>query len=270
MNRAGLLALVFALWCASGAGAQPADAPLKELVLELRIAAQPGVDPADSAAWVERLAEHGPAGQPGDAWRWFELYDVAMFADRDAILVHSFATDPEDFTIWCEAHRALVGGVYAGRYYVLLADTPGQAMLAGQGWGFRDVYRTDDVIGRPAIGFAMDEPGTAALEALTEPHLGRQLAVMVDDKVLTAPTLRTKLTHTGLITGSFTPEEFDELVRGLGAGRDPAGQTVMLSIAACSGVFALVVSVSAVALAVVVLRGKRRIGPAEAEAEPEA
>jgi preprotein translocase subunit SecD len=50
---------------------------------------------------------------------------------------------------------------------------------------------------------------------LSEQHKGKPLAVLVDGKVIGAPIVKAPFSGRALITGNFTKEEVDKLLRGI-------------------------------------------------------
>ena len=50
----------------------------------------------------------------------------------------------------------------------------------------------------------------------------RHLAIILDGLVMSAPTINSKITHSGQITGDFTRKEVDSLVNILRSGALPA------------------------------------------------
>jgi len=187
-------------------------------VLEMRIAAVPNQEPVDWPGYVQQLDEEGPKAGSDRPWKWYEIQDIEVFADRDLELLQQFRDAPESFTPWAARNRGLIGSVYGGRYYVLLADTEQLAMTREQEWALASVSRSSDTLGRPAVGFRMNALGAQRLGALTGPNVGRQMAVLLDNKVVTAPTLQSRLTDGGVITGKFSNEEFEYLVRTIRGG----------------------------------------------------
>ncbi|MDP1661496.1 MAG: protein translocase subunit SecF, partial [Phycisphaerales bacterium] len=74
-----------------------------------------------------------------------------------------------------------------------------------------------DEIGKPAVRFDMDPLGGSKLGELTGANVNRQMAVLLDDQVYTAPNLQSRISSQGRITG-VEPAEIDYIVRVLGAG----------------------------------------------------
>jgi preprotein translocase subunit SecD len=74
---------------------------------------------------------------------------------------------------------------------------------------------TEAALGRPAIEFVLTAEGAKKMARLTEQHLDKPVALVVEGKVLSAPTIRDKLSTKATITGRFTKEEAEKIVKGL-------------------------------------------------------
>lgn len=78
-----------------------------------------------------------------------------------------------------------------------------------------------DAYGLAAIGFDIREARRPAFAAFTESLLDRQLAIIVEDEVATAPKLNAALRDSAIIGGRWSVEERDALLDVLRAGRLP-------------------------------------------------
>ncbi len=82
---------------------------------------------------------------------------------------------------------------------------------------------TTDPYGRPVISFKMDAEGGHKFGVITGENINRNLAIILDNKVYSAPTIKTRIPGgQGQITGSFTDEEAKHLALILQAGALPA------------------------------------------------
>jgi preprotein translocase subunit SecD len=80
----------------------------------------------------------------------------------------------------------------------------------------------DQMTNRPVVTFQLDASGARAFCTVTTANVGKQFAVVLDDRVLTAPVIQEPICGgNGQITGSFTPEETQELALLLRAGALP-------------------------------------------------
>ncbi len=87
---------------------------------------------------------------------------------------------------------------------------------------------TTDQNGAPAVGFSFKGKGRIEFEQLTEEckrvgdKPGRQLAIILDEDLYSAPEIQSRISGDGIITGRFTLEEVNDLVAVLRAGQLPA------------------------------------------------
>jgi SecD/SecF fusion protein len=80
---------------------------------------------------------------------------------------------------------------------------------------------TFDQNGRNAIAFTMRGPGATKLGDLTDAHQNERLAIVLDEQVISAPNIESRITTNGIITGQFTPQEVNGLVTILKGGSLP-------------------------------------------------
>jgi len=188
-------------------------------VLDFRIAvsAEDLREVSQSREQEMRLAfrDRGPRSATGDM-RWFPLDDLKYWYN-DARELRALQSNPEGFF----KSRGLIVEPRDGQYYMLLWDTPGKRMLssASDDWGLARAYQSiDSQSGRPNIAFEMDTRGAVRLGELTGDHIGDQMAVVLDDSVITAPTLQGRISRNGQISGSFSPSDLDYLAKTMSAG----------------------------------------------------
>jgi len=68
------------------------------------------------------------------------------------------------------------------------------------------------------LAFGFTDEGGDRFGELTGQNLGKQLAIVLDDVVISAPVIQSKITTQGSITGNFTPEQVRELALLLKSG----------------------------------------------------
>lgn len=82
--------------------------------------------------------------------------------------------------------------------------------------------------GEPVVNFKLDNEGARRFGDMTKHNVGRVLAVVLDDKVVTAPVIRTAIQGgSGEISGSFTSASANDLALLLRAGALPAPLNVI-------------------------------------------
>jgi len=71
---------------------------------------------------------------------------------------------------------------------------------------------------RPQVDFTFNPAGGELFQELTEANIGAQLAIILDDRVYSAPTIQSRISTRGQITGRFSVEEASDLSVILRAG----------------------------------------------------
>ena len=90
------------------------------------------------------------------------------------------------------------------------------------GKGIVDARAVRDEYNRRKIVFRFDSEGTRNFANVTKRYKGRQLAVVLDGKLYTAPTIQTEiLAGSGEITGQFSDEEVNNIANALVSGSFP-------------------------------------------------
>jgi protein-export membrane protein SecD/preprotein translocase SecF subunit len=190
-------------------------------VLEFRILADPKEtqsDPNKFATYIETLKTRGPRRLPGeDKYQWFEIDNAMDF----------FKLRSQD-ELNKEFDRMKMSGVVAERagdkFYVLahigtdycLTHRPGEA-----DWSLESAQPDRDRTGRPAIGFRLDERGGSKFAVLTRLNLKQQLAIFIDDFCISHATIDDVIRTSGIIHGTFTQQEVNDMVKKLNAGSLP-------------------------------------------------
>ncbi|SOC11642.1 protein translocase subunit SecD [Rhodobacter maris] len=109
-----------------------------------------------------------------------------------------------------------------GIYYVL-DDVP---VVTGD--DLTDARPDTDQNGYPAVAFRFNPTGARAFGDYTASHIGEPFAIVLDGKVISAPTIQAHIAGgSGIITGNFTVEEATNLALLLRAGALPAGMTFL-------------------------------------------
>jgi preprotein translocase subunit SecD len=85
-----------------------------------------------------------------------------------------------------------------------------------------------DENGRPSIDFTFNTAGARRFGRVTQENVGKPFAIILDDKVLSAPTIQTPiLGGRGQITGSFTVQQAHDLAVSLASGKLPVKLNVI-------------------------------------------
>ncbi len=101
--------------------------------------------------------------------------------------------------------------------WFLVKDTP---IVTGS--QLKDARASVDSRGKPAVNFELTDEGADIFGEATAKMIGKRLAIVLDNKVVSAPVVRSRISKSGQITGDFTPEEAADLAVVLRAGALPA------------------------------------------------
>jgi len=86
----------------------------------------------------------------------------------------------------------------------------------------------DSRTNEPIIDFGFNNTGARKFGKFTQDHVGKPFAIVLDDKVISAPVIREPiLGGRGQISGSFTPETSTQLAIQLRSGALPAKLTIV-------------------------------------------
>jgi preprotein translocase subunit SecD len=100
-------------------------------------------------------------------------------------------------------------------------------VAAVTGRDLRNARPSLDENNRPAVSFTLSNEGGRKFGKVSGENIGRQLAIILDGRVQSAPTLESRITTDGRITGSFTQEEVQNLSLILRSGALPATLTYL-------------------------------------------
>ncbi len=101
-------------------------------------------------------------------------------------------------------------------YYLLEKDAPVTGADLETARLGRDQY------GRYAVDFQLNRMGGRKFGKMTSENIGAFIAIVLDDKVQSAPRVQSRITDSGQITGDFTLDEAKDLAIVLRAGALPA------------------------------------------------
>jgi preprotein translocase subunit SecD len=121
-----------------------------------------------------------------------------------------------------DASTGLSGLQAAERFYLVQADP----VVTGR--DLKNARPTrDSETGLPAVSFSLNAEGTRKFADATGENIGRQLAIVLDDRVYSAPVVEDRIVGDGIIRGSFTLEQAEDLALVLRAGALPASITYL-------------------------------------------
>jgi preprotein translocase subunit SecD len=82
-------------------------------------------------------------------------------------------------------------------------------------------------VGQPNVGFSLTPDGARKFGDLTGANVGRRLAIVLDNKVVSAPVIKNRIDDQGSIEGNFTTQQAADLALVLRSGSLPASLTTL-------------------------------------------
>ena len=142
----------------------------------------------------------------------WKLVKVGSAPDEETLLKDFGGKVPEDMEIVKgDASRGEAGFFLVSR----VASVTGKDL--------RMVRRSVDEWNNPAVSFSLNSEGARRFEKVTGENIGQRLAIVLDGKVQSAPSINARISGEGIIQGRFTVEQAEDLVVVLKAGALPAG-----------------------------------------------
>ncbi len=137
---------------------------------------------------------------------------------KQIISVQPFGGSPVEFAAWADGQKV-------NRVEILCVEPEGpDDILNVEGEHLSRANSGVDDRARPAVHFEMNRDGKRRMGALTSRNRPdgtrlKLLAIISDGKLITAPSINSTITDRGIIEGSFSQKEVDDLVINLKAGK---------------------------------------------------
>jgi preprotein translocase subunit SecD len=138
------------------------------------------------------------------------------FPDEAAARAAFAGNVPPDMQILPGAIEAGPGQPASTGYYAV------RRVPAVTGRDLRNARPTLDENNRPAVSFSLNNDGARKFGIFTQANIGKQLAIVLDNRVVSAPQIQSRIDDEGRITGNFTTQESQDLSLKLRSGALPA------------------------------------------------
>ena len=180
-------------------------------ILEFRILptqGHPDVDTDQMLSYIERLKEKGPKYASDNNYLWCEIENINEWnaVDND--------------------RRPSIAAQFGDKYYVLASNKTNETLLhsptAKRQWKLETSNPTTDSMGRRAVGFLLDDRGGSLFSNVTGDNIGKPLCILLDEIAISAPNIESRIRRQGIITGSYTQTQVEDMVNKLNAGSLPA------------------------------------------------
>ncbi len=141
--------------------------------------------------------------------------------DRQSLLAKYNGTPPADGEVLLGDRKDLDGRTVGKEYYLVRKA----AIVSGR--ELRSARRSQDQYGQPAVSFSLIPAAASKFGTYTGSHIGTNMAIVLDGKVMSAPVIHGRITDSGIIEGSFTVQQAEDLALVLRAGALPASITYL-------------------------------------------
>jgi preprotein translocase subunit SecD len=89
------------------------------------------------------------------------------------------------------------------------------------GSDLKTAFRSSGEWGDPVVSFQLTPDAGRRFEAATRENVGRKMAIVIDDEVISAPVIRSTIRDSGMIEGGFTIASAEDLALKLKSGAFP-------------------------------------------------
>jgi preprotein translocase subunit SecD len=149
-----------------------------------------------------------------------KLVEAGPAPSREALLQSRNGVLPPDMEVVTGAAQPNSGDT--GTVYFLV-----RKVAAVTGRDLRGAQPSMDENGRPAVSFTLNTDGSRKFAAVTSANIGRALAIILDNRVQSYPTIEGRISSEGRISGNFTSQETQDLSLILRSGALPASMSYL-------------------------------------------
>jgi preprotein translocase subunit SecD len=151
-----------------------------------------------------------------------KLVEQGPSPTKEALLQASGGQVPPHLDMVPGVEEATTPGSAPTTVYYLVQKVP---VITGR--DLRNARPSLDEYNRPAVGFSLNQEGARKFGKATGENVGRQLAIVLDGQIRSAPRIDSRITDEGIIHGSFTQQEAQDLSLVLRSGALPASLTYL-------------------------------------------
>jgi preprotein translocase subunit SecD len=147
-----------------------------------------------------------------------KIVEMGPFPSEEAARqAYNNALPPDLVIVPGNEDLAATGGGTPGTVYYVVRRVP---PITGR--DLRTAQPSLDQNNLPSVGFSLSRDGAIRFGQLTEQNINRQLAIILDNRVISAPVIQSRITDQGQITGGFDQQRAQDLALVLRSGALPA------------------------------------------------
>jgi preprotein translocase subunit SecD len=151
-----------------------------------------------------------------------KLVEAGPASSREALLQATNGQVPPGAEVVPGVAERLTPGEAPSQTFWLVQRAP---VITGR--DLRTAKPTLDEYNKPAVSFSLKSDGAVKFGNATGANVGRQLAIILDNRVQSAPRIDSRINDEGRIAGSFTQQEAADLSLKLRSGALPASLTYL-------------------------------------------
>ena len=151
-----------------------------------------------------------------------KLVEQGPSPTREALLQATGGTVPPDMDVVSGPTEGGAPGERPARPSILV-----RKIAAVTGRDLRNARPSLDEDNQPAVSFSLNQEGARKFAKVTGDNVGRNLAIILDGRVQSAPRIDSRISDEGRISGSFTTQEAQDLSLVLRSGALPASLTYL-------------------------------------------
>ena len=151
-----------------------------------------------------------------------KLVEQGPAMSREILLQVNGGSVPDGMEVVSGVEDLLTPGATPQTVYYLV-----RRIAAVTGRDLRNARPTLDENNLPAVSFSLNRDGARKFGDVTSQNIGRRLAIIMDGRVFSAPTIEGRITDEGRISGAFTQQEAADLGLVLRSGALPASLTYL-------------------------------------------
>ncbi len=134
---------------------------------------------------------------------------------EEALLAQFGGAVPADTRVYQQVFRSDIDGTESSLYWPL------KQVSVVSGSDLRTAFRSSGEWNEPAVSFQLTQDAGKRFEVATRENVGRKMAIVLDDQVISAPVIRAVIRDSGIIEGGFTISTAEDLVIKLKSGAFP-------------------------------------------------
>ena len=152
-----------------------------------------------------------------------KIVEQGPVVTREVLMQPNGGTVPDGMEVVSGVDDVLSSGATPPTVYYLV-----RRVAAVTGRDLRTARPTLDENNLPAVSFSLNRDGARKFGDVTSQNIGRQLAIILDGRVQSAPRIESRITDEGRISGGFTTQqEAADLALMLRSGALPASLTYL-------------------------------------------